>query len=65
LKIKSGNRLFQEFCKEALAFFEIDPQSIVLQRGPRNRKIIPKRSLALEKSTKIALKLQNFISFKP
>jgi hypothetical protein len=36
LKIKSVNQLFREFCKEALYFFEIDPQYIVSQRGPQN-----------------------------
>jgi hypothetical protein len=56
---------FGNFAKRPLSFFEIDLQSIVSQRGPRNGKIIPKRSLASEKSTKIAPKLQIFISFKP
>jgi hypothetical protein len=56
---------FGNFAKRPLGFFEIDPQSIVSQRGPRIWKIIPKRSLASEKFTKIAPKLQNFISFKP
>jgi hypothetical protein len=46
---------FGNFAKKPLSFFEIT----------RNPKIIPKRSLASEKSTKIAPKLQNSISFKP
>jgi hypothetical protein len=65
LKIKSKIGYFENFAKRPLGFFEINPQPRVSQRGPRNRKIIPKRSLSSEKSTKIALKLQNFISFKP
>jgi hypothetical protein len=56
---------FRNFAKRPLGFIEIDTQSIVSQRGPHNWKIIPKRSLASEKSRKMALKLQNFISFKP
>jgi hypothetical protein len=48
---------FRNFAKKPLGFFKINPQSLILQLGPRNWKIIPKRSLASEKSTKIALKL--------
>jgi hypothetical protein len=36
-----------------------------LQSDPGILKIIPKRSLASEKSSKIAPKLQKFISFQP
>jgi hypothetical protein len=56
---------FGNFTKRPLGFFEINPQSLILQLGPRKGKRIPKRSLASEKSTKIAPKLQNSISFKP
>jgi hypothetical protein len=56
---------FRSFAKRLLAFFENNPQFRVSQRGPQNRKIIPKRYLASEKSTKIAPKLQNSIFFQP
>jgi hypothetical protein len=63
---KNRNSIFPSiFAKKPLSFFVINPQSLILQLGPRNGKIIPKRSLASEKSTKIALKLQNSISFQP
>jgi hypothetical protein len=56
---------FGNFAKKPLGFFEINPQSLILRLGPWNWKIIPKMSIASEKSTKIAPKLQNSISFKP
>jgi hypothetical protein len=59
-----GNSNFWHFALRPLNFSNINPQSLILQLGPQNLKIIPKRSLASEKSTKIALKLQKFISFK-
>jgi hypothetical protein len=63
LNLKIG--YFWNFAKRPLGFIEINPQSRDSQRGPWTWKIIPKRSLASEKSTKIALKLKIFISFKP
>jgi hypothetical protein len=38
---------------------------MILQLGPKFEKYLEKRSLASEKSTKIAPKLQKFISFQP
>jgi hypothetical protein len=43
---------FRNFAKSPLGFFEIDPQSIVSQRGPRIWKIILEGSLASEKFIK-------------
>jgi hypothetical protein len=33
---------FGNFAKKPLSFFEINPQSLILQLGPWNSKIIPK-----------------------
>jgi hypothetical protein len=54
---------FADFALRPLYFSEINPQSVILQLGPEIWKIFMKRSLASEKSTKIAPKLQKFISF--
>jgi hypothetical protein len=64
-KIILGNSIFQHFALRPLIFSIINPQSLILQLGPWNSKKNPKRPLASEKSTKIAPKLQNFISFQP
>jgi hypothetical protein len=60
-----GKSNFGHFTLRPLGFFEINPQSMNLQSDPGICKIITKRSLASEKSTKIAPKLQKFISFQP
>jgi hypothetical protein len=46
-------------------FSEINPRSRIFAVQPEIQKIFKKRSLASEKSTKIAPKLQKFISFQP
>jgi hypothetical protein len=56
---------FGNFAKRPLGFSKINPQSMILQLGLGIWKIITKRSLASGKSTKIAPKLQKFISFHP
>jgi hypothetical protein len=56
---------FGHFALKPLRFSKINPQSIISQSDPRVWKIFTKRSLASEKSTKIAPKLQKFISFQP
>jgi hypothetical protein len=64
-KINPKFRYFRHFALKPLGFSKINPQSIISQSGPRVWKIFTKRSLASEKSTKIAPKLQKFISFQP
>jgi hypothetical protein len=56
---------FADFALRPLGFSKINPQSTNFSRSARNPKIITKRSLASEKSTKIAPKLQKFIYFHP
>jgi hypothetical protein len=56
---------FANFALRPLGFSEINPRSTNFAVRSEIRKIFTKRSLALEKSTKIAPKLQNFISFQP
>jgi hypothetical protein len=56
---------FADFALKPLSFFKINPQSIIFESDPRVQKIFIKRSIASEKSTKIAPKLQKFISFQP
>jgi hypothetical protein len=60
-----GKSNFGHFALRPLGFFKINPQSMDLQSDLGVWKIIPKRFLASEKSTKIALKLQNSVSFEP
>jgi hypothetical protein len=54
---------FGHFALRPFDFFKINPQSMNLQSDPGIQKIILKRFLASEKSTKIALKHQNSVSF--
>jgi hypothetical protein len=56
---------FADFALRPLGFFEINPWSMIFAVRSKIRKIFTERSLALEKSTKIAPKLQKFISFQP
>jgi hypothetical protein len=56
---------FADFALRPLCFSEVNLESVILQLGPEIWKIFLKGSLASEKSTKIALKLQKFISFQP
>jgi hypothetical protein len=56
---------FADFALMPLGFSEINPQSGIFAVRPEIQKIFTKRSRALEKSTKIAPKLQNFIFFQP
>jgi hypothetical protein len=56
---------FANFALRPLGFSEINPRSTIFAVRSEIRKIFTKRSLALEKSTKIAPKLQKFISFQP
>jgi hypothetical protein len=56
---------FADFAIRPLGFFEINPRSTIFDVRSEIRKILTKRSLASEKSTKIAPKLQKFISFQP
>jgi hypothetical protein len=58
-------RLFGNLAKRSLDFFEINPRSTIFAVRSEIRKIFTKRSLASEKSSKIAPKLQKFISFQP
>jgi hypothetical protein len=62
---KSGKRLFQEFCKEAPQFLQNQPAVPDFAVRPPELINNSKKSLASEKFTKIAMKLQNSISFKP
>jgi hypothetical protein len=54
-----------DFEKKPIYFSEINPWSVIFSVRSKIRKIFTKRSLASEKSTKIAPKLQKFISFQP
>jgi hypothetical protein len=55
-----------QFCKKKpLGFSKINSQSMISQLGPLFLKNNPKKVPSLRKSTKIALKLQNSISFQP
>jgi hypothetical protein len=56
---------FANFALRPLGFSEINPQSTNFSVRSEIRKIFTKRSLATEKSPKIAPKLQKFISFQP
>jgi hypothetical protein len=56
---------FADFALRPSGFSETNPQSTIFVVQPEIRKIFTKRSLASEKSTKIAPKLQKFISFEP
>jgi hypothetical protein len=47
---------FGQFALKPLGFSKINPQSIIFSQTPRVWKIFTKRSLASEKSTKIAPK---------
>jgi hypothetical protein len=64
--VKSTSGLdFANFALRPLGFSEINSRSTNFAVRSEIQKIFTKRSLALEKSTKIAPKLQNFISFQP
>jgi hypothetical protein len=56
---------FADFAKKPLNFSKINPQSMIFQLSPKFEKIFIKRSLASEKSIKIAPKLKKIISFQP
>jgi hypothetical protein len=56
---------FADFALRPLGFSEINPQSTIFAVRSENRKIFTKRSLASQKSAKIAPKFQKFISFQP
>jgi hypothetical protein len=56
---------FADFALRPLGFSKINPRFTNFSRSVQNPKIITKRSLASEKSTKIAPKLQKFVSFQP
>jgi hypothetical protein len=56
---------FADFALRPLGFSEINPRSTIFAVSSEIRKIFIKRSLASKKSTKIAPKLQKFISFQP
>jgi hypothetical protein len=56
---------FADFALRPLGFSEINPRSTIFAVRSEIKKIFSKRSLALEKSSKIAPKLQKFISFQP
>jgi hypothetical protein len=56
---------FADFILRPLGFSKINPRSMIFVVRSKIRKIFTKRSLASEKSTKIAPKLQKFISFQP
>jgi hypothetical protein len=60
---KSG--CYTDFALRPLGFSEINPRSTIFAVKPKIWKIITKRFLAPQKSTKIAPKLQKFISFQP
>jgi hypothetical protein len=62
LENNSRPKIPRHFAKKPLYFSEINPQSVNFQLGPKFEKYL-KRSLASEKSPKIAPKLQKFISF--
>jgi hypothetical protein len=52
-----------DFALRPLGFFEINPRSTIFAVRSKIQKIFTKRSLASEKSLKIAPKLQKFIFF--
>jgi hypothetical protein len=56
---------FTDFALRPLRFSKINPWSTIFVVRSEIRKIFTKRSLASEKSTKIAPKHQKFISFEP
>jgi hypothetical protein len=56
---------FADFAPRPLGFSEINPRSMIFVLRSEIQKIFTKRSLASEKSSKIAPKLQKFISFQP
>jgi hypothetical protein len=56
---------FADFSLRPSGFSKITPQFGIFAVGPEIQKILTKRSLASEKSTKIAPKFQKFISFQP
>jgi hypothetical protein len=56
---------FTDFALRPLGFSEINRWTGIFAVQPEIRKIFTKRSLAPKKSTKIAPKLQKFISFQP
>jgi hypothetical protein len=56
---------FADFALGPLGFSEINPWSTIFAFRSEIQKIFTKRSLASEKSPKIAPKLQKFISFQP
>jgi hypothetical protein len=55
---------FADFALRPLGFSEINPRSIIFQFGSKFKKYLQKVP-SLRKSTKIAPKLQKFISFHP
>jgi hypothetical protein len=56
---------FAYFAFRPLGFSEINSRSMIFVVRSEIQKIFTKRSLASEKSTKIASKVQKFISFQP
>jgi hypothetical protein len=56
---------FADFALRASGFSEINSRSGIFAVRPEIQKIFRKKFLASEKSTKIAPKLQKFISFQP
>jgi hypothetical protein len=56
---------FADFALRPLGFSKINPRSTIFAIRSEIQKIFTKRSLASEKSSKIAPKLQKFISFQP
>jgi hypothetical protein len=56
---------FADFALRPLEFSKINPRSMIFVVRSEIQKIFTKRSLASEKSSKIAPKLQKFISFQP
>jgi hypothetical protein len=56
---------FADFALRPLMFSKINLRSMIFAVRSEIQKIFTKRSLASEKSSKIAPKLQNFISFQP
>jgi hypothetical protein len=56
---------FADFALRPLEFSEINPRSTNFSVWSEIQKIFTKRSLASERSPKIAPKLQKFISFQP
>jgi hypothetical protein len=56
---------FADFALRPLGVSEINPQSTIFAVRSKIQKIFTKGSIASEKYTKIAPKLQKFISFQP